>query len=306
MTVLSLSLPSAAMRPLIHLAARWSLSPRINWPTARRRLELAQSFPGPPRGTEIRFVSVGGVPAEELRPSASEATLLVYFHGGGYVVGSPRTHRSLVGRMAGAFGGPALSVAYRLAPEHPYPAALDDARAVWRALIDERGLDPARIVVAGDSAGGGLALALALGLRDAGEPLPAALGLISPWLDLALDADERRPPAPRDVILTRGLLSAFAAAYLAGASAGRAAVSPLQGELAGLPPLVVHTCDEDLIRADGERLVARARAAGVTVTHEDLPGLWHDPHLNAAFMAEPGGGAPLRMARALRAHVAGI
>jgi monoterpene epsilon-lactone hydrolase len=303
--VLSLSLPPAALRPIIHLAARWSLSPRVDWPTARRRLELVQSFPGAPRGTEIRPVSVGGVAAEELRPPGSGATLLVYFHGGGYVVGSPRTHRSLVGRMAGAFGGPALSVAYRLAPEHPHPAALDDARAVWRALIDERGLDPARIVVAGDSAGGGLTLALALGLRDAGEPLPAALGLISPWLDLTLDADGRRPPAPRDLVLTRGLLSAFAAAYLTGAPAGEPAVSPLHGKLAGLSPLVVHTSEEELIRADGERLVARARAAGLTVTHEELPGLWHDPHVSGALMAEPGASAPLRMAGALRSHVAG-
>jgi epsilon-lactone hydrolase len=311
-----LRLSPAALRPSIHLAARWSLSPRVDWPTARRRLELVQSFPRAPRGTQIRPVSVGGVPAEELRPpgsggelrspGADDHKLLVYFHGGGYVVGSPRTHRSPVGRMAGAFGGTALSVAYRLAPEHPYPAALDDARAVWRALIDERGLDPARIVVAGDSAGAGLTLALALALRDAGEPLPAALGLISPWLDLTLDTDGRRPPAPRDVILTRGLVRAFAAAYLAGAPAGEPAVSPLYGELAGLPPLVVHTSAEELIRADGERLVARARAAGLTVTHEELPGLWHDPHLSAALMAEPGGSAPLRMAGALRAHAAGI
>ena len=299
-------LSPAALRAGIHLAARWSLSPRIDWPTARRRLELVQSFPGAPRGTQVRPVSVGGVAAEELRPPDSGETLLVYFHGGGYVVGSPRTHRSLVGRMAGGLGGPALSVAYRLAPEHPHPAALDDARAVWRALIDERGLDPARIVVAGDSAGGGLTLALALDLRDADEPLPAALGLISPWLDLTLDADGRRPPAPRDVVLTRGLMSAFAAAYLAGSPAGEPAVSPLHGDLAGLPPLVVHTSGEDLLRADGERLVARARAAGLTVTHEELPGLWHDPHLSAVLMAEPGGSAPLRMAGALRAHVAGI
>ncbi|MGI9184208.1 MAG: alpha/beta hydrolase [Solirubrobacteraceae bacterium] len=298
----------AALRPSIHLAARWSLSPRVDWPTARRRLELVQSFPGPPRGTRVRPVSVGGVAAEELRPpgDVDDYRLLLYFHGGGYVVGSPRTHRSLVGRMAGAFGAPALSVDYRLAPEHPHPAALDDARAVWRALIDERGLQPARVAVAGDSAGGGLALALAQALRDAGEPLPAALGLISPWLDLTLEADGRRPAEPRDVVLSRGLMRAFAAAYLAGSPAAEPAVSPLHGGLTGLPPLVVHTSAEELIRADGERLVTRARAAGLAVTHEELPGLWHDPHVSATLLAEPGGGAPLRMAGALRAHGAGL
>ncbi|MGH2867000.1 MAG: alpha/beta hydrolase [Solirubrobacteraceae bacterium] len=305
---MALRLAPAALRASVHLAARWGLSPRVDWPTARRRLEAVQGFPGPPRGTGVRPIDVGGVAAEELRPpgEVDDHRVLVYFHGGGYVVGSPRTHRSLVGRMAGAFGGPALSVDYHLAPEHPCPAALNDARAVWRALIDERGLDPARIVIAGDSAGGGLTLALALGLRDAGEPLPAALGLISPWLDLTLDADRRRSPAPREVTLTRGLLSAFAAAYLAGSPADDPSVSPLHGDLTGLPPLVVHTSGEELIRADGERLVGRARAAGLTVTHEELPDLWHDSHLSAALLAEPGGGAPLRMAGALRAHVAGI
>ncbi len=315
MAVLSLRLPPAALRPGIHLAARWSLSPRVDWPTARRRLEAVQSVPGAPRGTRIRPLTLGGVAAEELRapgggetirPAGRKETLLVYFHGGGYVVGSPHASRSLVGRMAGAFGGPALSVAYRLAPEHPHPAALDDARAVWRALIDERELDPARIAVTGDSAGAGLTLALALELRDAGEPMPGALGLISPWLDLTLDADGRRPPAPRDVVLTRGLINAWAAAYLNGSPAENPAVSPLHGDLAGLPPLVVHTSGDDLLRADGERLVADARAAGVIVTHEELAGLWHDPHMSAALVAGPGGRAPLRMAGALRSHVAGI
>lgn len=305
--MLWLRLPPAALRPSIHLAARWSLSPRVDWPTARRRLELVQRFPGPPRGTEVRPVTVGGVSAAALRPpGGGDDALLVYFHGGGYVVGSPRTHRSLVGRMTAAFGGAALSVDYRLAPEHPHPAALEDARAVWSALTTESGCDPGRMVLAGDSAGSGLALALAVSLRDAGQPLPAALGLISPWLDLTLDVDGRRASTPREVVLTRGLLRAFATAYLGRTPAADPAVSPLHAELTGLPPLVVHTGGADLIRADGERLVGRARQAGLTVTHEELPGLWHDSHMSAALMSGPVGGAPLRMAGALRAHLAGL
>jgi monoterpene epsilon-lactone hydrolase len=303
-----LGLAPAGLRPGLHIAARWALSPRVDWPTARRRVELAQRFPGAPSGTDVGHVTVGGVPAEEFTPPGVDAgdPLLVYFHGGGYVVGSPRTHRSLVGRIAGAFGGTALSVDYRLAPEHPHPAALDDARAVWRALTAEQGREPGRIVVAGDSAGAGLTVALALSLRDAGERLPAALGLISPWLDLTLDVERRRPPAPRDVVLTRGLMYAFATAVLGGAKADDPAVSPLLGDLTGLPALVVHTGGDDLIRADGDRLVARARAAGVAVSHEELPGLWHDSHMQAALLSEPAGGAPLRMAGALRAHLAEI
>ena len=302
-----LGLPPAGLRAGLHVVARWGLSPRVDWPTARRRVELAQRFPGPPRGTEVKPVMVGGVPAEQFTPPGVRASdaLLVYFHGGGYVVGSPRTHRSLVGRMAGAFGAIALSVDYRLAPEHPHPAASDDARAVWRALTTEQGREPGRIVLAGDSAGAGLALALALSLRDAGERLPAALGLISPWLDLTLDVERRRPPAPRDVVLTRGLQHAFAAAFLGAGAPDDPAVSPLLGDLTGLPALVVHTGGDDLIRDDGKRLVARAQAAAVAVSHEELPGLWHDSHMQAALLSEPAGGAPLRMAGALRAHVAG-
>ena len=301
---MSPGLPPAALRPGMSLVGRWALSPRIGWVAMRRRVDAVGRFPGPPRGTEITPRVIGGVPCEELRtPGAADDARMLYLHGGGYVVGSPRSHRSLIGRMAAGFGAPALAVDYRLSPEHPHPAALQDVRAVWDALTGA-GLSADRIAVAGDSAGGGLALALALSLRDDGRALPGAIGLISPWLDLAADTGAARAPAPHDVLLNRGLLRAFAGAHLAGgASPHDPLVSPLHADLAGLPPLVVHTTDAELIRADGRALAGRARAAGVPVTCEELPGLWHDAHMTAALLAEPGGGAPLRMAGALRAHV---
>ncbi len=301
---MSPGLPPAALRPGLSLVGRWALSPRIGWVAMRRRVDGFGRFPGPPRGTVITPQLIGAVACEELRPpGATDDARLLYLHGGGYVIGSPRSHRSLIGRLALGFGAPTIAVDYRLAPEHPHPAALGDVVAVWRALTDA-GFSADRIAVAGDSAGGGLALALALSLRDAGRPGPAALGLISPWLDLAADIGGVRAPAPRDVLLSRGLLRAFAGAYLSGgASARDPLVSPLYADLAGLPPLVVHTTDDEVIRADGRALIDRARAAGVPVICEALPDLWHDAHMTAALLSEPGGGAPLRMAGALRAHV---
>ena len=295
-------LPPALMRPGAALLGAWAFSPRADWATQRRRLDAAGRFPGPPRGTAVRVVTVGGVPCEELRPPHGDGDgRLMYLHGGGYVTGSPRSHRSIVGRMAAAFGAPALSVDYRLAPEHPYPAALDDALAAWSQLTGPGGVAPERVVVAGDSAGGALALALAVSLRDAGRPLPAAVGLIAPWLDLVADVGGVRGPSP-DVMINRGLLRAFASAYLSGGASPRdPLVSPLHAELAGLPPLVVHTTGDDLLRVDGLALVQRARDAGLEVVSEDIPGLWHDAHVSAALLAEPGAGAPLRMAGALRA-----
>jgi monoterpene epsilon-lactone hydrolase len=301
---MSPGLSPAALRPGMSLVGRWALSPRIGWVAMRRRVDATGRFPGPPRGTVITPQLIGSVACDELRPpGGSDDARLLYLHGGGYVVGSPRSHGSLIGRMAVGFGAPALAVDYRLAPEHPHPAALHDVLAVWDALTGA-GLAADRIAVAGDSAGGGLALALALSLRDAGRPLPGAIGLISPWLDLAADVGAVRAPAPRDVLLSRGLLRAFAGAYLSGgASARDPLVSPLHADLAGLPPLIVHTTDDEVIRADGRALADRALAAGVPVICEELPDLWHDAHMTAALLAEPGGGAPLRMAGALRAHV---
>ena len=298
-------LPPAALRPGMRLFGRWAFSPRVDWDTSRRRVQLGTMLPPPPRGTQVRPTTLGGVPCDEVRPpGSSEDPLLLYFNGGGYVVGSPRTVRGMAARLAQAMGSRAVVAGYRLAPEHPFPAALDDARAVWHALTREQGVAPHRIAVAGDSAGAGLALALAVALRDAGEPLPGALGLICPWLDVSPARAATRPPAPREPLLSEGLLRRFSAAYLAGgADAADPLVSPLHADMAGLPPMVIQTGADDLIRGDGQELAAKARAAGVAVDHEDLHGLWHDAQLSAALLAGEAGQTLARLGAAVRARL---
>lgn len=300
----ALGLPPAALRPGLTLFGRWAFSPRASWPTVRKRLEAGVKLPPPPRGTEVRAVSLRGVPGEELRPPGGDpARVLLFFHGGAYTAGSLNTHRSMAARLAAGAGTRAVVVDYRLAPEHPYPAAVQDAQAAWGALVEDEGVPADRIVVAGDSAGGGLAAALGLALRDAGGPLPAALGLICPWLDLTAPP---RHPSPREALLSDGVLRRAAQAYLSGgADAADPLVSPLKGDLAGLPPLVIHTCADDPLASDGRAMAQRARDAGVAVAYEEVAGVWHDVHLSAPLLREPAGGAPGRLAAGLRAHLAG-
>jgi acetyl esterase/lipase len=257
---------------------------------------------GPPRGTTVEEITLGGVRALRLTPPATGDGVLLYFHGGGYAVGAPETHRGFIGRVAQALGAHALAPAYRLAPEHPYPAALEDARAFYDALLAE-GTPASRVVVAGDSAGGDLTLALAMSLRDAGAPLPAALGLICPWLDPWADLARSRRPAPREPILNPGLMNAYALAYLGDHDVSDPGVTLLSRDLGGLPPIVLHSCGDDLVAADARALAQRAAEAGAELEHREYEGLWHDVHLQAYLLS--GIGDPVgELAASLRAHLA--
>lgn len=302
-------IPADVLRPALRPPMRWALSPRADFPTMRRRVGMMMMVPGAPLGTRIEPTTLGGVPCERMRPRDAHGDLhLLYFHGGGYAIGSARAMRALTGRLAAALRAEATSADYRLAPEHPYPAAIDDARAVWDALTAE--VDAGQIVVAGDSAGGGLSLALAVALREEGRPLPAALGLICPWVDLTDATAAGRRTSPRDPVLSAGFLEKCRRAYVGTADASDPLISPGLADLAGLPPMVIHTGDDDTISDDGCRLADRARAAGVEVRHERLPGLWHDPHLTAAVSGGQAGrciadlGAALRTTATARPAVA--
>lgn len=209
---------------------------------------------------------------------------MLYVHGGGYVLCSPATHRELVARLALASGARCYSIDYRLAPEHAFPAALDDVLAAYRAL-QERGEPAEQIVLAGDSAGGGLCLAAMVRMRDSGLALPRAAALLSPWVDLAVQGESVATNAPYDY-LRRELLERCAAEYLHGASPREPLASPLYADLSRLPPLLVHSGSVEALLTENRELVERARAAGVSVVHTVFEGMFHAFHGFSAFVPE--------------------
>jgi acetyl esterase/lipase len=222
-------------------------------------------------------VSAGGVPGEWFRsPESDDDDVFLYLHGGGYSVGSIGSHREIVSRICLASGMRALSIDYRLAPEHPFPAQLDDARAAYRWLLD-RNVAPSRIVIAGDSAGGGLTLSTLLSLRDARWPLPAAAVLISPWVDLEATGETMRTNDRYDYVSRRTLL-VFARRFVRDDQLRDPLASPLHADLRGLPPLLVQAGGAETLLDDARRIAAKARKAGVDVTlevEEDMIHVWH-------------------------------
>lgn len=228
-------------------------------------------------GAEVEEVDAGGVPAEwvwvgERRPLAPT---LLYLHGGAYVAGSLKSHRGFVSYLARALGATVLQLDYRLAPEAPFPAAVDDAVAGYRWLLQQEGADPSSVVVAGDSAGGGLALALLVALRDAGDPLPAAATLISPWTDLSVSGESVTSRSDLDVMLDGEGLRAQAAMYLDGAADTEPLASPVFADLSGLPPLLLQVGDAEVLLDDSTRVVTRAEAAGTVAELRVWPEVFH-------------------------------
>jgi acetyl esterase/lipase len=206
-------------------------------------------------------------------PRARTDHVILYLHGGGYVSGSPRTHRALMGYLSRHTQARVLALDYRLAPEHVYPAALQDAWAAYWWLL-KQDIAAKRIVVAGDSAGGGLTLALLLALRDAGAPLPASAICFSPWVDLALTGGSMHRNKATDYI-NEEILKATAQMYLGGHDPHDPLVSPLYGDLQGLPPMLVQVGSAELLYDDGRRLAHKARRAGVEVQFDVFPGMVH-------------------------------
>ncbi len=254
---------------------------------ARVRRAFGQAPPGP-GGVRYEPGTLGGVPGEWVLPQRDPepTTALLYLHGGGFVGCSPRTHRGVTAALA-RLGLRVYVPDYRLAPEHPFPAAPDDALAVWRALRALRAPHgPQRLVVAGDSAGGNLALTLMLALRDAGEPLPDAAALFSPALDLTGGSASLHLNAERDAMFHGPSLEHLAAAYLAGADPNDPRASPLLADLSGLPPLLVHVGESECLRDDSLRLADKARAAGVCVQLQVWPVVSHVWQLAGLLLPE--------------------
>lgn len=271
-------MPSQQLQSLIAMVRARPVAPDATVQELREHFEMASElFPLPP-DVAVQVTNAGSVMAEWIDiPGVDASAVLLYLHGGGYVIGSLSTHRHLVADLARAGGLRGLSVAYRLAPEHPYPAAIDDGVAVYRWLV-ARGIDPARIVIAGDSAGGGLTLAVLLALRDAGDPLPAGAVLLSPWTDLAAQGGSITTKADVDPMLTPNDLHRYAAWYLGETDPKTPWASPLYADLTGLPPLLIHVGSAEILLDDSVQIAERARNAGVEVTldvKEDLIHVWH-------------------------------
>ncbi len=214
--------------------------------------------------------------------AASDAPVLLYLHGGGFIACSPETHRPLVCSLVRRIAGTAYVPAYRLAPEHPFPAALHDARDAYHFLISSRGISPSRLIIAGDSAGGGLALALALLLRDEGAPLPAAVVTFSPWTDLAVTGSSLDENSERCAMFAGETIRRAAQFYVATEDPTNPHLSPLYGDFTGLPPILIHASRDEVLRDDSVRVAERARLAGVSVELR----LWaHVPHVWQFFAA---------------------
>ncbi len=224
----------------------------------------------------VTDVTAGGVPAHWLTaPGADAGRVLLFLHGGGYELGSVRSDGELAARLGRASGMRVLFPEYRLAPEHPFPAAIDDVLAAWRWLRTGQDLNATSLAVAGDSAGGGLAVALLVATRDAGQAMPAAAVLMSPTVDLTSSGASMTERAEQDPVSTPAMLRRFAAGYLAGADPTTPLASPLFASLAGLPPLLIQVGTADLLLSDSERLAAAAARAGVDVTLQTGEGLPH-------------------------------
>jgi monoterpene epsilon-lactone hydrolase len=239
---------------------------RRRWPQSR-----------PPAGVRIELAAGGEIRAEWLIPLHAGETVIYYLHGGAFVMGSPGTHRRLMARLARAAQSRALVLDYRLAPEHPFPAALDDCVAGYRWLL-ARGVRAVDIVIAGDSAGGNLALATLLVLRDAGDPLPAACACISAATDLTRSGDSHTTRVEDEVVLSPRFLRTVDELYRSDVDARNPLASPLFADLRGLPPLLMHVGSHELLLDDSLRFAASARAAGVDVTLVVWQGLWHVFH----------------------------
>jgi monoterpene epsilon-lactone hydrolase len=275
----------------------WVLRHRMRPATATPGIDVAKAramtskrawSPKVPRGwhLEERYAeSDAPLRGEWLSPEVPSDITILYLHGGGYYFCSPATHRNLVFAFARRSGARIFSLDYRLAPEHPFPAAHDDALAAYRKLIAD-GVAPQSLVIAGDSAGGGLALAALLAFRDAGDPMPAGAVLFSPWTDLAATGASITTNNGRDPMFYGRAIAPAGKLYTGSADVHNPYVSPLYGRFDGLPPVFIQAGDTEVLFDDSTRFVEKAQAAGVNVEFQVLPNMPHALQMLAPFVPE--------------------
>jgi epsilon-lactone hydrolase len=281
-----------------------SSGPDLSAPPAKLRADFSAMVAAAPVASDLRFdsISMGGIPGlASISPGARTDRCLLYLHGGAFVIGSAHDYRSLYGELGRAIGVRAVAPDYRLAPENPFPAAVTDVLNVYRALLAD-GLPASAIVLAGDSAGGGLVASLMIAARDAGLPMPAGALLISPWADLACEAPSMTTKATADPALTREGLLANAALYLAQHLPQTPLASPVHADLARLPPMLVQVGTAEILLDDALRIATRAAQANVRIVLSvwpDMPHVWHF----FGFMLEEGRRAVREAADFLRAQL---
>jgi len=253
----------------------------------RRRIDAAaRRAIRVPRSVCLQTIAADGVPSDWLEPgNAVPGRAILYLHGGAYVICSPTTHRGLAGNIAHASRARLLLIDYRLAPEHPFPAALDDALAAYHWLLG-KGYLPEHIAIGGDSAGGGLTLATALSLRDNNGKIPAALFLLSPWTDLTFSGESIHTRANRDPLLQLNDDGWLIEAFANGHPLTHPYISPLFADLHGLPPTLIQVGTEEILYDDSARLEQKARLAGVDISLETWPGMWHVFQAFAPYVPE--------------------
>ena len=254
--------------------------------TVRKRLDLLMGMAPTAWGVRVRKDSVAGLYAEWLTPADTpQDKLLLYWHGGAYVMGSCKSHRPFVSHIARQAGVRALLPEYRLAPEHPFPAAVEDSVNVYRALL-QQGYEPGNIVVGGDSAGGGLAVAMLLSLRDAGDPLPGAVILLSPWLDLSGQGESMITRADRDPWFHAQHLAKITRHYCDEGELTKALASPVFADASGLPQTLIQVGNDELLLSDSERFAENIRAGGGQVEIDVWPHMWHVWQMFIGLMPE--------------------
>jgi monoterpene epsilon-lactone hydrolase len=270
----------------------------------RELLRQAISAQPLPADVTVTAAALGGVPTAEIIVDGIEPRhVVLYFHGGVYVMSDAFLAAGLASQVGRRTHAKVISVNYRLAPEHPYPAAVDDALAAYEALLHD-GIAPSDIAFAGESAGGGLAIATLVNARDHGLPLPAAAFVMSPYVDLTLAGTTMETRRKVDPLLSRGLLQARIPDYTAGQDAALGLISPIFADLSGLPPVIIQAGSHEVLLDDAVRLARQAASADVEVTLDITPGV---PHVFQAYspMLDEAGAALDRAGRLLSAHLAG-
>lgn len=250
-------------------------SPGADIETARKGLESLSALTPIAQDITVEKVDIEGIPAEWVTaPNAMDNRVFLYLHGGAYIMGSCNTHRYLASKLSRSTAARVLVPEYRLAPENPYPAAIEDAVRVYRSLLTS-GVSPKNIVIGGDSAGGGLTLATLLSLKDANEPLPALAVLLSPWTDMEGTGESMVTRAESDPWLSPDATRLSPRLYIRDLDPRHPLVSPIYADLTGLPPMLVHVGNDEILLSDAARLVDRARAASVEVDFKIWEDMWH-------------------------------